>query len=124
MRSCCFSQVLLQSSVEHHLRILKRCVIDEPVHLSAHGQGGIKTVLYAGSVDAESLSVGIAQLDAGSVYIELAGYQLSYFSYFLPARKQGRAYQNAYQNQVLFWYTYYHKMYRKSIIFCKYVYYA
>lgn len=45
-------------------------------------------------------------------------------SSFLPARKQGRAYQNAYQNQVLFWYTYYHKMYRKSIIFCKYVYYV
>ena len=46
------------------------------------------------------LAVGISQLDAGGVDVELAGYQLSYFSYFLPARKQGRAYQNAYQNQV------------------------
>lgn len=82
------------------MRVLEWGVVDEPVHFSAHGQGGVEAVLDAGGVDAEVLAVGIAQLDAGYVYIELAGYQLSHLFSFLPARKQGRAYQNAYQNQV------------------------
>ena len=81
VRSCCFSQVLLQSSVEHHLRILKRRVIDEPVHLGAHWQRGVEAVLYAWCVDAENLAVGIAQLDAGGVDVESARYQ--FFHLFL-----------------------------------------
>lgn len=82
------------------MRVLKRRVIDEPVHLGAHWQRGIETVLDAGGVDTDRLAVGISQLDAGCVDVELAGYQLSHCYSFLPARKQGRAYQNAYQNQV------------------------
>lgn len=100
MRSCCLSQVLLQCAVEYHLCVLERRVIDEPVHLGAHGQGGIQAVINAGRVDADGAAVGIAQLYTGCIDVELSGYQLSHFSPFSrPASKAG-AYQNAYQNHV------------------------
>ena len=89
MRPRCFSQVLLQSSVEHHLRILKRRVIDEPVHLGAHWQRGIETVLYAWCVDAENLAVGIAQLDAGCVDVESARYQFFHLFLLSPGPQAG-----------------------------------
>ena len=71
MRPSCFSQILLQRTVERHLCVLERCVVYQPIHLSAHWQRGVEAVLYAGCVDAEHLTVGIAQLYAGGIYIEL-----------------------------------------------------
>ncbi len=69
MRPSCLAQVLLQRTVERHLGVLERGVVYQPVHLRAHGQGGVEAVLYAGRVEAERLAVGVAQLYAGGVDI-------------------------------------------------------
>ena len=76
MHPRCLTQIPFQRTVERHLRVLERGVVYQPVHLRAHGQGGVETVLYAGRVEAERLAVGIAQLYTGGVDIELAGCQL------------------------------------------------
>ena len=73
MHPRCLTQVLLQRTVERHLGVLERGVVYQPVHLSAHGQGGVEAVLYAGRVEAESLDVGVAQIYTGCVDIEFTG---------------------------------------------------
>ena len=78
MRPSCLSQILLQRPVERHLRVLERGVVYQPVHLRAHGQGGVEAVLYAGCVEAERFAVGVAQFYAGGVDIELTGYKPSH----------------------------------------------
>ena len=75
------TQIAFQRAIQHHLRVLERNVIDEPVELGAHGQSGVEAVLVTGGVYAEDLAVGIAQLDAGGVDVESARYQ--FFHLFL-----------------------------------------
>lgn len=66
------TQIAFQGAIQNHLRILEWSVVDEPVHFSSHGYGGIEAVLDSGSVDAENLAVSISQLDAGGVDVEFA----------------------------------------------------
>ena len=94
------TQIAFQRTVQYHLCILEWIVVDEPVHFGSHCDSGVEAVINTWCVDADCLAVCIAQLYTGCIDVEFAGYQLSHLFSFLPARKQGRAYQNAYQNQV------------------------
>ena len=66
-------QITLQRSVQRHPCVLERRVVNKPVHLSAHGQRGVKAVLNAWAVDVYAAAIGIAQLDTGGVNVKFAG---------------------------------------------------